>query len=65
MSNYAKVPSLPWVWTGGYPQTITGPDATLIAEVWENPDVPAVIAPLICEAVNNYLGAPQPEEEEA
>lgn len=35
---------------------ITGPDATLIAEVFENPDVAAVIAPLICEAVNAYFG---------
>lgn len=51
-----NVPSLPWTWTGGYPQRITGPDATLIAEVWEIPDVPAVIAPLICDAVNAYFG---------
>lgn len=51
------VPSLPWTWTGGYPQRITGPDATLIAEVFENPDVPAVmIAPLICKAVNAHFG---------
>jgi hypothetical protein len=50
------LPSLPWTWTGGYPQRITGPDATLIAEVFESPDVPAVIAPTICEAVNAYFG---------
>jgi hypothetical protein len=50
------VPSLPWTWQGGYPQRITGPDATLIAEVWENPDSPAVVAPLICDAVNDYFG---------
>ena len=50
------VPSLPWTWTGGYPQRITGPDATLIAEVFESPDAPAVIAPLICEAVNAFYG---------
>ena len=50
------VPSLPWTWTGGYPQRITGPDATLIAEVFENPDLPAVIAPLICDAVNACFG---------
>lgn len=48
--------SLPWTWTGGYPQRITGPDATLIAEVYENPDLPARIAPLICGAVNAYFG---------
>ena len=30
-------PSTPWDWAGGYPQRITGPDATLIAEVYENP----------------------------
>lgn len=52
----ARVPSLPWTWTGGYPQRITGPDATLIAECWENPDLPAVIAPTICKAVNMYFG---------
>jgi hypothetical protein len=40
---------------GGYPQTITAADATLVAEIWEDPDAPAVIAPLICEAVNVYL----------
>lgn len=51
-----RIPSLPWTWTGGYPQRITGPDATLIAEVFENPDMPAVIAPLICDAVNAYHG---------
>lgn len=51
-----KVQSLPWTWQGGYPQRITGPDATLIAEVFENPDLPAVIAPLICDAVNAYFG---------
>jgi hypothetical protein len=48
--------SLPWTWKGGYPQVITGPDATLIAEVYENPDLPARIAPLICEAVNKFFG---------
>jgi hypothetical protein len=48
--------SLPWTWTGGYPQRITCPDATLIAEVFENPDMPARIAPLICDAVNAYFG---------
>lgn len=52
----SKLPSLPWVWTGGYPQRITGPDATLIAEIWENPDLAAIIAPAICEAVNAYFG---------
>ncbi len=51
-----SVPSLPWTWTGGYPQRITGPDATLIAEVFESPDAPAVIAPLICKAVNAWFG---------
>jgi len=51
-----SVPSLPWTWQGGYPQVVTGPDATLIAEVWENPDLPAVIAPLICDAVNAFFG---------
>jgi hypothetical protein len=50
------LPALPWTWTGGYPQRITGPDATLIAEVFESPDVAAVIAPTICEAVNAYFG---------
>jgi hypothetical protein len=50
-----NVPSLPWTWTGGYPQRITGPDATLIAEVYENPDLAAVIAPLICESVNAHF----------
>ena len=67
----ASIPSLPWTWTGGYPQRITGPDATLIAEVFENPDVPAVIAPLICDAVNARFGVdeggtyldPRPENE--
>ena len=39
---------------GGYPQRITSPDATLIAEVFEDPDSPAVLAPLICDAVNAY-----------
>lgn len=53
-----RYPSTPWTWTGGYPQRITGPDATLIAECWENPDRPATIAPLICAAVNVYLEAP-------
>ena len=33
-----SLPSLPWTWMGGYPQRITGPDATLIAEVFESPD---------------------------
>jgi hypothetical protein len=56
-----NVPSLPWTWTGGYPQRVTGPDATLIAEVFENPDVPAVIAPLICDAVNAYYGYEEAE----
>jgi hypothetical protein len=51
-----RVPSLPWTWEGGYPQRITGPDGTLIAECWENPDLPAVIAPLICDAVNARFG---------
>jgi len=55
-SKPEAVPSLPWTWTGGYPQRITGPDATLIAEVFENPDAAAVIAPLICEVVNAYFG---------
>lgn len=55
-SKPESVPSLPWAWTGGYPQRITGPDATLIAEVYEDPDAPAVVAPLICEAVNAYFG---------
>lgn len=50
------VPSLPWTWTGGYPQRITGPDATLIAETYESPDTAAVVAPLICKAVNAYFG---------
>lgn len=50
------LPSLPWTWQGGYPQRITGPDATLIAETFENPDYPARIAPLICDAVNAYFG---------
>lgn len=52
----ASLPSLPWTWSGGYPQRITGPDASLIAEVWENPDLPAVVAPTICQAVNAYFG---------
>lgn len=54
----SKPPSTPWVWTGGYPQRITGPDATLIAEVFEDPDSRAEIAPLICDAVNAYLEHP-------
>jgi hypothetical protein len=52
----AGLPSLPWTWTGGYPQRITGPDATLIAEVWESPDAAAVIAPTICDSVNSRFG---------
>ena len=47
--------SIPWDWTGGYPQRITNPQGTLIAEVWDNPDLPAETAPLICEAVNAHL----------
>ncbi len=52
----SSLPSLPWTWKGGYPQRITGPDATLIAEVFEDPDRRAVIAPTICAAVNAYFG---------
>jgi hypothetical protein len=51
-----SLPSLPWTWQGGYPQRITGPDASLIAECWENPDLPAIVAPTICRAVNAYFG---------
>lgn len=59
MPDENGIPSTPWDWMGGYPQRITGPDATLIAEVWEDPDSPAVIAPLICDAVNAYLSHPE------
>ena len=55
MSDKHGNPSTPWEWMGGYPQRITSADAILVAEVWENPDMPARIAPLICEAVNTYL----------
>ena len=30
-------------------------DATLVAEVFEDPDSPAALAPLICDAVNVYV----------
>ncbi len=50
------LPSLPWTWQGGYPQRITGPDATLIGETFENPDFAATLAPAICAAVNAYFG---------
>lgn len=57
-----NIPSLPWTWTGGYPQRITNPQAVLIAEIFENPDLPATIAPLICESVNTRFGF-QPYDE--
>lgn len=52
-------PSSPWDWNGGYPQRVVASDGTLVAEVWEDPDAPAVIAPLICEAANARLSYPE------
>jgi hypothetical protein len=63
--NPENLPSLPWVWAGGYPQRILSPDSTLIAEVFEDPDSPARIAPAICKAVNTYYGFENESEDNA
>jgi hypothetical protein len=43
----------PWEWTGGYPQRITNGAAALIAETFENPDMPPVLV--------EYLAACDPQ----
>lgn len=40
----------PWEWQGGYPQRITNPAAVVIADCFENPDMPAQTAPFIAAA---------------